>query len=462
MARATSRHYSQVILGFVDEQINDKYESSCDYTTNKIGGSPNWMPDRVPSNLELSCPLCESFLSLICQVYAPLENSSLHRTLYLFACLRKTCWNSNQSWKCFRSEIEDTFPPSYTQVTEPSNVTVSNTSFQTTDWAQDADDWGSEEDENGNNNNTSSPPANLMKCLSINDNYTCKDSYDLNEYDDEEEDEEEEEVSTTSTSDFSTSNDPNANDVPSHHKKSSSVGGAAGELRATAVIEEDNEGETNVVIIDSPNEAVQAAATTTIPSLFFPTDNVNPGVQSESFVFLPYFLAVEEEYELEEVVSDHERRLLWEFRSKESMEDEEENKVLLNSGACSRGGGGEMDVYEKAVPRHGDIFYHKFLTVLQKNPGQVLRYSRDNYKGPLLVSKLSSPNKYPDKCSYCGGPLIFEFQILSSLVSYLKTSNPDEGELEFGTVIIFTCKKSCYSSNKSLKVEYILVQAEPM
>ncbi|CAB4059930.1 unnamed protein product [Lepeophtheirus salmonis] len=112
------------------------------------------MPNRVPSNLELSVHF---------KILRYTER------FYLFACLRKTCWNSNQSWKCFRSEIEDTFPPSYTQVTEPSNVTVSNTSFQTTDWAQDADDWGSEEDENGNNNNTSSPPANLMKCLSIND-----------------------------------------------------------------------------------------------------------------------------------------------------------------------------------------------------------------------------------------------------------------------------------------------------
>ena len=42
------------------------------------------------------------------------------------------------------------------------------------------------------------------------------------------------------------------------------------------------------------------------------------------------------------------------------------------SGGGGGGGSGE-DGYERALPSHGDEFAHKLISVVQKNPGQVLR-----------------------------------------------------------------------------------------
>ena len=43
-------------------------------------------------------------------------------------------------------------------------------------------------------------------------------------------------------------------------------------------------------------------------------------------------------------------------------------------GRTSGGGGGSgEDGYERALPSHGDELAHKLISVVQKNPGQVLR-----------------------------------------------------------------------------------------
>lgn len=42
--------------------------------------------------------------------------------------------------------------------------------------------------------------------------------------------------------------------------------------------------------------------------------------------------------------------------------------------AGRRGGGGEDEErYEKGVPAHGDVTFHHFVSVIQQNPGQILR-----------------------------------------------------------------------------------------
>lgn len=65
------------------------------------------------------------------------------------------------------------------------------------------------------------------------------------------------------------------------------------------------------------------------------------------------------------VLTEHERQLLQEYSLKEKLPEER--------GPQGGGGSSNTDVYEKAMPRHGDLWFHKFLTVMQKNPGQVIR-----------------------------------------------------------------------------------------
>ena len=50
-----------------------------------------------------------------------------------------------------------------------------------------------------------------------------------------------------------------------------------------------------------------------------------------------------------------------------------EGEVVAAGGAAKGGGGADADVYEKVLPKHGDALFHKFVSVIQENPGQVLR-----------------------------------------------------------------------------------------
>lgn len=68
----------------------------------------------------------------------------------------------------------------------------------------------------------------------------------------------------------------------------------------------------------------------------------------------------------------------------------------------------------------------------------------------------------PRKCSYCQGEMVFEFQILSTLIPKLRlaTDGKDGTRLEFGTVLIYTCRQSCWSSDSLVQQESVVVQAE--
>ena len=53
----------------------------------------DWPVDGIPQPL---CRLCGLSLPLVVQVYAPMDNSPYHRTLYVFGCINPNCWNQNE------------------------------------------------------------------------------------------------------------------------------------------------------------------------------------------------------------------------------------------------------------------------------------------------------------------------------------------------------------------------------
>ena len=65
-------------------------------------------------------------------------------------------------------------------------------------------------------------------------------------------------------------------------------------------------------------------------------------------------------------LSDHEKKLLLEYKTKEQTEQ------TLEVKGHQKGHTGQ-DCYEKSAPRHGDIGFHKFVQMIRKHPGQVLR-----------------------------------------------------------------------------------------
>jgi pre-rRNA-processing protein TSR4 len=107
-----------------------------------------------------------------------------------------------------------------------------------------------------------------------------------------------------------------------------------------------------------------------------------------------------------------------------------------------------------------DTNMRKFHVVTSIASDQVLRYSRWDPNGPLWVSNQHTlkTNRVPS-CEHCGGPRCFEFQIMPQLLNALR---PHEigglGEIDWGTLAVYTCAKSCADSVNSYTREYVYRQ----
>lgn len=115
------------------------------------------------------CRLCGLHQLLTLQIYAPLDNSKYHRTLYIFACMNPNCWNQNESWTCLRVQ-------SLEQASNTDSFSSSCTTVQSsvTNWLSNADDWGDTRNDNiseKNGNNLSLNDPNKFCLSASNTNY---------------------------------------------------------------------------------------------------------------------------------------------------------------------------------------------------------------------------------------------------------------------------------------------------
>ncbi|XP_054266645.1 programmed cell death protein 2-like [Macrosteles quadrilineatus] len=388
----------KVFLGFEDEQITQKFKSVVNFMTNKVGGKPDWVENKPTANP--LCQLCGLSLPLIVQIYAPLEKSPYHRTLYIFGCINPNCWNQKGSWVCLRSQILDT-----KSVETESDRQETTQNF---DWCEGADNW--EDEENGNfiqgvNNDPSMINGNLssrMEGLCV------------------------------------------AGGGAEGGEEVSAAGAMCNPLSylATAEIEGD-EGE--VVTIDTPT-----TAQTDVIALFDKVKPV-PQVPSDSLQFASFFISVCEE-DVAKTVSPVNADVY-----KHMMMDEEVNSVINKTTTEAEVNASDTgEKYEKTLPPHGDKLFHQFITRIQRNPGQILRYIRDG-GAPLF---LYPPSDVPRCCQHCHGDLVFELQLLPTLITRLQLSGSGSGHIEFGTVLVLSCLRSCWAVEDVARTEYILVQRE--
>lgn len=58
--------------------------------------------------------------------------------------------------------------------------------------------------------------------------------------------------------------------------------------------------------------------------------------------------------------------------------------------------------------------------------------------------------------------MTFEFQLIPTIISKLKlvTDPKPCARLEFGTILVYTCRKSCWSTDTTFRVETVIFQAE--
>ncbi|XP_064414558.1 programmed cell death protein 2-like isoform X2 [Latimeria chalumnae] len=140
---------------------------------------------------------------------------------------------------------------------------------------------------------------------------------------------------------------------------------------------------------------------------------VMPGLVS---TFQGFYLSVvdEEEYSCNDEMN-HAQELLKEYQQREELPIEQ-----MLSASCDTKSSKEK--YEKAVAKHGDKMFLKFMKRISVCHEQVLRYSRNGQ--PLFIT-VPPPNlsQVVPKCSNCGGCQVFEFQLMPALVSMLKSAD---------------------------------------
>ncbi|XP_066493590.1 programmed cell death protein 2-like [Tiliqua scincoides] len=172
-------------------------------------------------------------------------------------------------------------------------------------------------------------------------------------------------------------------------------------------------------------------------------------------VFQPYYISVAEEEDYLGYDSDtnHAYELLKKYQWMEGVDLEQ-----LMSGSYAAGSGDER--YEKSEAEKRDQVFHKFMKRISACQEQILRYSWGGQ--PLFVTCPSSDMKTAaPPCNNCKSKRIFEFQLMPALVSMLKTRDEDVS-VEFGTVIVYTCEKSCWPVDHPAPLEeFVFVQEDP-
>ncbi|XP_078256832.1 programmed cell death protein 2-like [Rhinoraja longicauda] len=172
--------------------------------------------------------------------------------------------------------------------------------------------------------------------------------------------------------------------------------------------------------------------------------------------FVPFYMSVLEEGQLggsAPLALAHEHSLLHDYEQREG--------VAAGQSAPWAGAGGAGERYERSEVRHGDAAFAKFLKRISSCPEQVLRYSWSGR--PLLLSPLPAcADVAAPVCDSCGGPMVFEFQLMPALVSLLRSVDTTEANVEFGTVLVFTCEESCWAPGTGRpREECAVVQADP-
>ncbi|XP_004530085.1 programmed cell death protein 2-like isoform X2 [Ceratitis capitata] len=476
-----AKNKSTVYLGFEDEEVTSKHGSILNSTVNKVGGTPDWPTGeiKVPS-----CPLCGTARPLVVQLYAPLEQSKFHRTLYVFACLNPACSQNSKSWLCIRTQHLDTpseadlinaVPPPLTaggagskkkkgykqasNVLQPQKIT----------WCSGADDWGEAVEESS----SITAETTVERMDTGADELQHQNEENGNSVGDEDDDDESNSMDNELVYGFeqidmhspqNAVEDPNANCAADNAAAAVDMDGGAmmGFGGATATICAEIEGaETDVVLVETPvkpeRDLIALLKHTATPAALGPLAKIS------DVTIKPFFVAVdiEQRHKRDEVESytgalsaDHIRELYQEYKRQDEA-------ALSPNGAGAIGGaigaaGDDQEAYEKALPAHGDIIFHQFISTIQENPGQIIRYSRDTL--PLLMGPLSEPIP---KCANCNGETICEVQILSTLIPKLRLEqNNDPVPIEYGNVLVFTCLKCCWDTPDKMRYERVIVQAE--
>ncbi|NXH52462.1 PDD2L protein, partial [Rhabdornis inornatus] len=170
-------------------------------------------------------------------------------------------------------------------------------------------------------------------------------------------------------------------------------------------------------------------------------------------MFQPFYInVVDEEDYMGLLDTHHADKLLKEYQQRECVDLEQ---MMSESFAGEDGN----EKYEKSEVKSWDHTFHKFMKRISVCPEQILRYSWDGQ--PLFITcPPANLDQGIPACSNCGSSRVFEFQLMPTLVSMLQSDS--DLSVEFGTVIVYTCERSCWPTNHQTPLEeFIFVQEDP-
>ncbi|CAG9772438.1 unnamed protein product [Ceutorhynchus assimilis] len=149
-----------------------------------------------------------------------------------------------------------------------------------------------------------------------------------------------------------------------------------------------------------------------------------------------------------ELITETEERETEDVDEREAMAEYEKLKAEGKTGTLEEVSESDLDAHASLDM---DKVFAKFKKRIEDYPDQVIRYSRGGE--PLLIAKEPLPLNIP-KCKHCGTKRQFEFQIMPQMLSVLK-----ENIIDWGVLLIYTCKKSCIGESiNEYKEEYVFRQ----
>ncbi|KAK3799963.1 hypothetical protein RRG08_002378 [Elysia crispata] len=455
-----------VLIGLIDQPIRKQEKVGWD--TNKVGGEPIWLttPPVSPATGP-SCCLCGGPQSLVTQLYCPLGDSAFHRCFYIFAC-PKRCNLQTQGWKVFRSMQYDAaydatctwdkgsnIGHSLTQ--EKGDMDVSSWTEYADDWGEGANDWGDEADDWGDAANDWGDEADHWCGSEADASHTAvKDSLI---YPDDSVMASALDKISVSNSDVTSSSAKEMYHLADNISAQMNISSKSDASRVSQALEADSDcGVEEMILVADAGRLDAMAEILNIKN----EEGISAPADNPSFfghiMFKPFYLEVIEEPVEEEKMSDHVLNLI---KNYEKSEGHSMRSLLHERPKSGKGKSCPCEGYEKSELRHGDRKFHKFLKRLQRCPQQCVRYNRGG--DPLLVNELEDI----ESCPNCGGERIFELQLLPALLPWLQAEEiEDDVEIDFGTVMVFTCKKNCWQDKSALNPpqlmeEVVVLQGDP-
>ncbi|KAK7202720.1 programmed cell death protein 2 [Myxozyma melibiosi] len=346
----------------------------------RIGGLPIWLnPDSPPSASLARCQNCKKIMNQLIQAYAALDGTLYERVVYLFACKEPRCRRIPGSARVFRGVMH-----------------------------------------------------NQEKMKRVADNLR-----------------EEEEKKKRKA-------EEQAREVQKEREMQADIGGAlfgsgfgdnpfatpTPSSSTSTLPPQPTTSWSNVASLDS--SLTDSLAKTHIDSTPHPPPTPEPWPEQPQDQYMPYFLYVENEY-LPDKSAPAEINQRFELLDANSSEADEWSS-MPESGAGGADGANAIDKV-----------FQKFADTVAENPEQVVRYERA--AAPLLYSKSdavarqitsrSAGGAYSSslipRCSLCGGERVFEFQLMPHAIQVLEESSGVDmlNGMEWGTIIVATCKQDC-------------------